>query len=85
MAVARPRSGIDQAAARGEQGPHDVLAQSLQPRAIAAIDHLLGVYVDATHLGHRLIEFGRASDAVWSVLGEDQAERVLAGVIGRVK
>ena len=53
----------------GERGPHYVLAQSLQPRAFAPVDHLLGVYVDPAHLGHRLIEFGRASDAVRSVVG----------------
>ena len=36
---------------------------------------------DPAHLGHRLIESGRASDAVWSVVGEDEAERGLAGVV----
>ena len=51
----------------GERGAHYVLAQSLQPPAVAPTDHLLGVHVDPAHLGHRRSEFGRASDALRGV------------------
>jgi hypothetical protein len=58
-----------------QRGSDDSLAESLEAGAIAAVDHLLGVNVDPTYLGHGLVGVGGAGDAVRSVFGEDEAER----------